>query len=55
MQNQNWTIDRLKKVERGSQDFYTFYFVQGNETFHELGKCDTYFLSPETAGGFAGV
>jgi len=44
---------KLKVV--GSRDYYTFLYAQGNDEFKELGKCDTYFLSSETAGGFTGV
>lgn len=44
---------KLKVV--GSRDFYTFYYAQGNSDFKELGKCNSYFLSSETAGGFTGV
>jgi alpha-N-arabinofuranosidase len=44
---------KLKIV--GSKDFYTFYYAQGNDNFKELGRCNSYFLSSETAGGFTGV
>jgi len=44
---------KLKIV--GNPDFYTFFYAQGNEPFEELGKCNSYFLSSETAGGFTGV
>ena len=44
---------RLKVV--GSREFYTCFYAQGNDKFKELGKCDTRFLSSETAGGFTGV
>jgi alpha-N-arabinofuranosidase len=44
---------KLKIV--GTPDFYTFFYSQGNEPFKELGKCNSYFLSSETAGGFTGV
>ena len=44
---------RLKVV--GSREYYTFYYAQANDEFKELGKCNTYFLSSETAGGFTGV
>lgn len=39
----------------GSRESYTFFYAQGNDEFKELGKCDTYFLSSEVAGGFTGV
>jgi alpha-N-arabinofuranosidase len=44
---------KLKVV--GSRDYYTFFYAQGTDEFKELGKCDTYFLSSEVAGGFTGV
>jgi xylan 1,4-beta-xylosidase len=44
---------KLKVV--GSRECYTFLYSQGNEPYSELGKCDAYFLSSETAGGFTGV
>ena len=44
---------KLKVV--GSRDYYTFFYAQGNDEFKEVGKCDTYFLSSEVAGGFTGV
>jgi alpha-N-arabinofuranosidase len=44
---------KLKVV--ASRDYYTFFVAQGAEPFSEVGKCDTYFLSSETAGGFTGV
>jgi xylan 1,4-beta-xylosidase len=43
---------KLKVV--GSRDYYTFFYAQGNDEYKELGKCDTYFLSSEVAGGFTG-
>lgn len=45
----------VKLKVRGSKEHYTFSYSQGNQEFKELGKCDTYFLSSETAGGFTGV
>lgn len=42
------------KVE-GTKDYYTFSYSQGKQEFIPLAKCDTYFLSSETAGGFTGV
>jgi alpha-N-arabinofuranosidase len=39
----------------GTKDLYTFFYAQGNGPFKELGKCNSYFLSSETAGGFTGV
>ena len=54
---QSFDLDEgtVKLRVTGTNNYYAFWYAQGNSEFKELGKCDAYLLSSETAGGFTGV
>lgn len=45
----------VKLMIKGDRSTFTFSYAQGKDTFKEIQKVDSKFLSSETAGGFTGV